>query len=142
MMEETLFGLGEPLGGEDAMLVSVYQRMGRTLDDLPYTPELETICEAVGRTEDARAVFHRLHNLRKAGKLPRMGRAETSPVRLERGEEELVLTLVRRQVGSVGQRDQLPYTPAFDELLERFNAETGRSLDHHTLWRLIAKLAK
>ncbi len=141
-MADTLFGAADELDGDDAVLVAVYQRMGRTLDDLPYTPELDSICAAVGREREPRAVFHRLHNLRKAGKLPRMGRAETSPVRLEPGEEELVLALVREKIGSVGQRDQLPFTPAFDEALERFNAETGRSLDRHTLWRLIAKLAK
>ena len=141
-MADTLFGGADELGGDDAMLVAVYQRMGRTLDDLPYTEELGEICRAIERADDPRGVFHRLHNLRKAGKLPRMGRGATSPVRLDAGEEALVLALVREKVGSVGQRDRLPYTRDFDELLERFNAETGRSLDHHSLWRLIAKLAK
>lgn len=139
---QTLFGSGDALAEQDALLVSVYERMGRTLDDLPYTDEMERICAAVERGDDARGVFHRLHNLRKAGKLPRLGRAETLAVRLEPGEESLVLELVRGAVGTVGQRDQLPYSEAFDGILERFNAETGRSLDRHTLWRLVAKLAK
>jgi hypothetical protein len=45
-------------------------------------------------------------------------------------------------VGGLGQRDQLPYTPAFDALVQEFNAATGRSLDPHSVWRLVAKLAK
>lgn len=141
-MAETLFGAGDSLGEDDALLVSVYQKTGRTLDDLPYTGEMDAICAAVGREDDPRGVFHRLHNLRKAKRLPRMGRAETLAVRLEPEEEALVLELVRGAVGTVGQRDQLPYAPAFDEVLEAFNARTGRSLERHTLWRLIAKLAK
>ncbi len=139
---DTLFGPGVSLASDDALLVSVYERTGRTLDDLPYTPEFEAICEAVGRADEPREVFRRLHNLRKAAKLPRLGRAPTVAVRLEPEEEELVLGLVRERVGTVGQRDRLPYTPEFDRLLERFNADTGRNLDRHTLWRLIAKLAK
>ena len=50
--------------------------------------------------------------------------------------------LVIDAAGSLGQRDQLPYTPGFDDLNAQFNAGTGRSLAPHDLWCLIAKLAK
>lgn len=128
----------------DALLVAAYESAGRTLDDLPYTPEWAALYDDV---RDAtrmreREVFHRLHNLRKAGKLPRMGRAASSPPRIEPAEEERLAAMVTRAVGTLGQRDQLPFTPEFDRLVLEFNEGTGRSLEPHDVWRLIAKLAK
>jgi cephalosporin-C deacetylase-like acetyl esterase len=142
-----LFGSG---GGEpsrdrtDALLVGAYERAGRTLDDLPYTREWSALYDEV---RDAtrlreREVFHRLHNLRKAGKLPRMGRAASSPPRIEPAEEQQLAAMVTRAVGTLGQRDQLPFTPEFDRLVIEFNAATGRGLEPHDVWRLVAKLAK
>ena len=63
-------------------------------------------------------------------------------VRLSPKEEKSLEEMVISAVGSLGQRDQLPFTPAFDTLVESFNEKTGRSLDPHGVWRLIAKLAK
>jgi cephalosporin-C deacetylase-like acetyl esterase len=128
----------------DALLVEAYQRAGRTLDDLPYTKEWSDLYDEVGGSARMREreVFHRLHNLRKAGKLPRMGRAASSPPRIEPAEEERLAEMVTRAVGTLGQRDQLPFTPEFDRLVLEFNEGTGRSLEPHDVWRLIAKLAK
>jgi hypothetical protein len=50
--------------------------------------------------------------------------------------------MVRSSVGTLGQRDQLPFTPEFDRLVEAFNQRTGKSLSPHDVWRLIAKIAK
>lgn len=142
-----LFGSegGEPSRDRaDALLVGAYERAGRTLDDLPYTREwtalFAEVRDATGLRE--REVFHRLHNLRKAGKLPRMGRAASSPPRIEPGEEERLAAMVTRAVGTLGQRDQLPFTPEFDRLALEFNEATGRGLEPHDVWRLVAKLAK
>ncbi|MEO1129739.1 MAG: hypothetical protein AAFX05_08550 [Planctomycetota bacterium] len=140
MSNEGLFGAEPSLDEADALLISVYQRAGRTLDDLPYTTDFDGICTAVDMPH--RTVLHRLMNLRKAGKLPRMGRAPSLAVRLEAEEEQHLLRMVVDAAGSVGQRDQLPYTSAFDAIVQGFNAETGRSLEAHDVWRLIAKLAK
>ena len=49
---------------------------------------------------------------------------------------------VEQAVGTLGHRDQLPFTPKFDVLLGRFNQATGRTMDPHDLWRVIAKIAK
>jgi hypothetical protein len=152
-MERTLFGdaAPEPLAREtaahqhDALLIATYEQFGRTLDALPYTSEFERLhaaLAAAGDTRSRREVFHRLHNLRKAGKLPRLGRAEDTPVRLTPEDEALLIDLVATAAGSLGQRDRLPFTPAFDDLNITFNARTGRDLQPHDLWRLIAKLAK
>lgn len=127
----------------DAALVAAYERAGRTLDDLPYTDEFEALYAEVSAAGfDRRGAFHRLHTLRKAGRLPRLGRVATRPTRVEPEEEAALLELVVAEAGSVGQRDQLPFTEGFDRVLAAFNARTGRDLRPHDLWRLIARLAK
>jgi hypothetical protein len=129
----------------DAALVAAYQQAGRTLDDLPYTPEFDrmmvTLSEA-GQEMTQRSVLHRLQNLRKAGKLPPAGRAASTPPRISEEEESLLRELVVAMTGSLGQRDQLPYDPRFDGLVEAFNQQAGRALSPHDIWRLVAKLAK
>ena len=131
---------------DDEMMIGVYERQGRTLDDLPYTDAFEQIAAAVtdGEVTQARRaeVFHRLHNLRKAGRMPRLGRAASQPPRIDREQERRLEQAVVDAVGSLGQRDQLPYTPALDAIVDAFNADTGLALAHHDVWRLIAKLAK
>lgn len=142
----SLFGDAIPARGDEAdALASAYAAVGRTLDDLPYTDDFERLmrhADAEARGLTRRDVFHKLHNLRKAGKLPRTGRAATQPPRITPEEEDLLRSMVEQAVGTLGQRDQLPYTPTFDRLVEQFNARTARQTDPHTIWRLVAKLAK
>jgi len=64
-----------PLSGEDLQLVSIYSQVGRTVDDLPYTPEFDRIVSLLGlmnSDENKHAVFSRLLRLRKMGRLPRL----------------------------------------------------------------------
>jgi hypothetical protein len=139
-----LFG-GFSADDRDAALVKAYERAGRTLDDLPYTPEFDAIYAESGGDEawtSRREAFHRLHNLRKASKLPRMGRAAGESMKVTAAEEARLTEMVTARVGTLGQRDQLIFTPAFDEIVQAFNAATGRSLSPHDLWRLLAKIAK
>ncbi len=140
----SLFGGASDRDDATEALVSAYQAAGRTLDDLPYTDEYEQLWSTVAKATrlDRRGVFHKLHNLRKAGKLPKMGRAATKPTRLEPEEESALAEMVVGAVGTLGQRDRLPYTGDFDRLREAFNERTGRTLTQHDLWRVIAKLAK
>jgi len=128
----------------DEQLAAAYQRAGRTLDDLPYTSEWVSLCEQIDAELglSQREVFHRLHNLRKAGKLPRLGRAVSAPPSIDRAEESDLAERVVRLVGTLGQRDRLPFTPEFDRLVLEFNTSTGRDLGPHDVWRLVAKLAK
>ncbi|MDX2115257.1 MAG: hypothetical protein SFZ24_06490 [Planctomycetota bacterium] len=139
---------------EDAALIAAYERVGRSLDDLPYTDEFEKLFTLATSAAPAllkdtsdpqaqrRAVLHRLHTLRKAARLPRLGRSFSQPPAISREEEDAIAQLVADHVGSLGQRDQLPYTPAFDAARERFAAITGRNIQPRDFWRLIAKLAK
>ena len=61
-------------------LARVYSQVGVPLDRLPYSDEMDrvvaTIATAEGKATTCREVWHELVNLRKSGKLPRVGRAE------------------------------------------------------------------
>jgi hypothetical protein len=145
----SLFGTdsapAQTLDEQDQALIREYVSAGRTLDDLPYTAEFEAIFKAAGGEQtgrDRRAVFHRLHNLRKAKKLPRLGRANEPPPQILPEDESLLASLVVERVGTLGQRDQLPYDARFDDLVQVFGARTGRTLSQRDVWRLVAKLAK
>jgi hypothetical protein len=130
---------------EDEQIIAAYRQVNRTLDDLPYTDEFERLYRAIdgeARGLEKHAVLHRLHNLRKAGRLPKAGRAAGSPPRIGGRDEASLRSLVEQAVGTLGQRDQLPYTEKFESLVEGFNAQTGKHLDPHDVWRLVAKLAK
>jgi hypothetical protein len=144
----TLFGGGDlekpALAQEDQLLIDAYQQAGRTLDDLPYTSEFETLFAATGDPlgRDRRGLLHRLHNLRKAGKLPRMGRASEPAPKITPEDEALLAELVMAEVGTLGQRDQLPFDSRFDHLVQVFGQRTGRTMSQRDVWRLVAKLAK
>ncbi len=142
----SLFGAASP-DAADAALVAAYRNAGVTLDALPYTDAFESLhrqlASALGEAAPTRRdAFHRLHNLRKAGRLPRMGRTETSVPKISGEDEQLLTRLVVEAAGSLGARDRLVYAPEFDALVERFNAEAGHTLSNHDAWRLIARLAK
>lgn len=144
--QERLFAdTGSWSDAEDERLIHAYESAGRTLDDLPYTLEFEKLlaeADAAARGRTGREVLSRLLNMRKAGRLPKLGRAPASPVRVDPEEEAKLSDMVVEAAGGLGQRDRLPYTDGFDRIVERFNAETGRSLSPHELWRLVARLAK
>ena len=142
---DTREAVTQTLDQQDQVLIQAYVAAGRTLDDLPYTAEFEQIFAAIGGEQsgrERRAVFHRLHNLRKAKKLPRLGKAsEPAPHILPEDEAQLAALVVER-VGTMGQRDQLPYDAKFDDLVQAFAAKSGRGLSQRDVWRVVAKLAK
>jgi argininosuccinate lyase len=144
-----LFDVGpggpEGVAESDRALIAAYEAVGRTLDDLPYTEEFERLfaqAHAHNAKLTRRDAFHRLHTIRKRGDLAKVGRSPAQPPKIEPAEESALAGLVVGAVGTLGQRDQLPYSSQFDALVERFNAQTGRQLPPHTVWRLVAKLAK
>ncbi|MEM8835001.1 MAG: hypothetical protein AAGD00_04180 [Planctomycetota bacterium] len=138
-----LFGQRTPHDEHDRNLLALYEAAERTLDDLPYTPEFERLYADISTDESEGDVLRRLQRLRKAGKLPRLGRRGSTPaIHLTPEEESTLRALVEEKVESLGQRDRLPYTADFDAVLLAFNEQTQRTLDHHTLWRLIARIAK
>jgi hypothetical protein len=146
MASESLFDITD-----DELLISVYHKQARTLDDLPYTDEFERIYQAMvgDQTPDEplaaltrENLFHRLHNLRKAGRLPRLGRADGKPRTINLQQQAALINLVQDRIEKLSLRDRLPYTDLFDEIVTVLNAQFGLNLSHHDVWRIIAKLAK
>jgi catechol 2,3-dioxygenase-like lactoylglutathione lyase family enzyme len=125
-------------------LIQVYQQIGRTADDLPYTPHFETLYLSYANQHaeprpTRQEVWRHLLNLRKGGKLPRMGEARSAPPELDAESRNRL----RQMLGSdIGKRDRLPYTKRFDELVDSFNQTLPRNLSPHQVWRLVATLAK
>ena len=137
-------GAVQKLPMKGALLVKLYEKVGRTADDLPYTPHFETIYEpyakAFGETQPDRAeVWRHLLNLRKAGKLPKLGEARSRPPTVE---PEARGTLRNLLGDEMGRRDRLPYTAQFEQIVDRFNATLPRPMSPHLVWRLVATLAK
>ena len=88
---------GEPLVGEsDAAFIAAYEACGLTLDDLPYTDAFASLAAQVGAGKSHAEVFRKLHNLRKAGKLPRLGRSATPAIKVNEEEEKYALDAKER----------------------------------------------
>jgi catechol 2,3-dioxygenase-like lactoylglutathione lyase family enzyme len=141
----TLFaGVEVKVAPKRDLLIKLYEQIGRTADDLPYTPHFEQLYEPYAASHSdpkpSRAeVWRHLLNLRKGGKLPKLGDARSKPPALT-GES---LDQLRRILGSdIGKRDRLPYTARFDELVDSFNQTLPRPLSPHLIWRAIATSAK
>ncbi len=65
----------DPLPEHDQLLVSLYEQLSRSVDDLAYSKEFEHLYEQLRAAGDKRAigdVYRRLLNLRKAGRLSRV----------------------------------------------------------------------
>jgi hypothetical protein len=129
-------------------LAELYAVIGRTADDLPYTPEFERLYNDYaqsmpGSKIDHAEVWRHLLTMRKAGKLAKLGPAKTAPPETTPEERELLKQLLGTDIG---KRDRLPYSPKFDQVHEAFNKvfqkNRRRTLSPHLLWRLIATLAK
>ena len=126
-------------------LVKAYEQVGRTADDLPYTPHFETLYSAYvaehGDSKPTRAeVWRHLLNLRKKkGGLPKLGEARSRPPDVSQEDR----AKLRDTLGAdIGKRDRLPYTKRFDEIVDNFNRTQQRPLSPHLVWRLVATLAK
>jgi catechol 2,3-dioxygenase-like lactoylglutathione lyase family enzyme len=126
------------------VLGQIYEEVGRTADDLPYTPDFEMLfaryaAEHPEPKPTRREVWRHLLNMRKAGKLLKLGEARSASPEIS-AEQELT---IRRLLGDeIGKRDRLPYTERFDRLVDDFNKTQERPLSPHLVWRLVAKLAK
>ncbi|NJL32202.1 MAG: hypothetical protein HC898_11605 [Phycisphaerales bacterium] len=143
---DDFFKEAPPLPPLDEALVEDYIRLGRPVDDLPYTPEFDDLlkqAKARGDKRDHRQIFQRLINLRKAARLPRSLIRSTPVTGITDDETQILLQLVEGTLrGAIGSRDQLPYSMEFDAIASSFNKQTGRQFDKHIVWRLMARIAK
>ena len=125
-------------------LISAYESVARTADDLPYTPHFETLWQrytaAMGEPRPTRQeTWRHLLNLRKAGKLPKLGEARSASPPITAEDEQRLRALLGEDIG---KRDRLPYSERFDALVNEFNKTLPRRLSPHLVWRIVAKLAK
>ncbi len=126
-------------------LIEIYLQIERTADDLPYTPEFVKLHTAyaakfVENKPAEQETWRQLLNLRKAGKLPKLGEARSKAPEIEPAEKQKLRELIGEDMG---KRDRLPYTAKFDKIVDEFNkGRAGRRLSPHLVWRLVATLAK
>lgn len=125
------------------LLIKLYQQIGRTADDLPYTSEFERLYSVYAGAFDPQPereeVWRHLLNLRKGGKLPKLGDAKSRPPEVP---DEMRQKLREVLGDAIGKRDRLPYTERFNKITDDVNKLLPRPLSPHHVWRLVATLAK
>jgi len=137
-------GIEEKVAVKADLLIQLYTQLARTADDLPYTPHFESLYRDYTAAHSdpkptRQEVWRHLLNLRKGGKMPKLGAAK-SPAPEVSDEDRARL---RDMLGEdIGRRDRLPYSERFDKLVEEFNVGLQRKLSPHLIWRLAATLAK
>lgn len=137
-------GVVSPVAPKRQILTDLYQQVGRTADDLPYTPQFESIFNAyIAQHPEPKPTrqetWRHLLNLRKAAKLPKLGPAKSVPPEISDADRARLL----QHLGTdLGRRDRLPYTDRFNDLVDQFNKPLPRKLSPHLVWRLVATLAK
>src|SRR3954453_1039551 len=92
-------GVEHRVAAKKDALIKLYQKLGRTADDLPYTPHFESLYEPYAAhytdPKPSRAeVWRHLLNLRKAGKLPKLGEARSKPPDVSPEDRELLRKLL------------------------------------------------
>lgn len=138
-------GVEEKVQVKREELIRVYEQIGRTADDLPYTPDFEKLHAAYSsqhreKKPDRGDTWRHLLNLRKAGKLPKLGEARSKAPEIDDEQKRKLRGLIGEHMG---KRDRLPYTQRFDQIVDEFNkSRGGRHLSPHLVWRLVATLAK
>ena len=145
-------GVAAKLAPKADLLTRLYEKAGRTADDLPYTPQFEQIFAAYAAAypepqPDRAETWRHLLTLRKKGSLPKLGAARSRPPAADESTVQLLRTVLARDFGGrIGRRDRLPYSLEFDRIAESFNRARAKAdqdpLAPHQLWRLVALLAK
>jgi catechol 2,3-dioxygenase-like lactoylglutathione lyase family enzyme len=137
-------GIEQRVAVKKDLLIKAYEQTARTADDLPYTPHFESLyrdyISAHGEPKPTRdEVWRHLLNLRKGGKLPKLGPARSMPPEISPEERDRLKQMLGKDIG---KRDRLPYTDRFDKLVDEFNGTQTRKISPHLVWRLVATLAK
>jgi catechol 2,3-dioxygenase-like lactoylglutathione lyase family enzyme len=141
----TLFaGIEQRTPAKRDLLAKLYEKVGRTADDLPYTPHFESlyagyVADHAEPKPTRGEVWRHLLNMRKAGKLPKLGEARSPAPDIAPEHRQKLKEMLGEDIG---RRDRLPYSPRFDQIVDQFNKTQGRPLSPHLVWRLVATLAK
>src|SRR5215218_3077851 len=113
----TLFaGMTQRVAVKRDALVDAYAKIGRTADDLPYTPHFESLYSTYVKQHGdppptRQEVWRHVLNLRKAGKLPKLGEAKSKPPAVTYEARAMLRDMLS---ADIGKRDRLPYTDRFD----------------------------
>ena len=114
-------------------------------DALPYSDEFPRL---KGRFEDAQKqtigdadFWQMLSSIGKGGGLAGKSGRKRAPATPRLSEEEQ-LEILRLFPDGIGNCDDLPYTPRFDELHRQFTKLAGRKLSQHEFWRGLSRVAK
>ena len=67
-------------------------------------------------------MWRHLLNLRKGGKLPKLGPARSMPPEISAQERDRLKQMLGKDIG---KRDRLPYTDRFDKLVDEFLAKNS-----------------
>lgn len=141
---EKIFSPGE-LDDRESLLIHLYKKEGRTLDDLPYTLEFDELYKnfsAKFAEANPRDTLQQLFRLRKSGRLPRMGRASSQPFSLSPDEKDVIIQVLEDRGLSLSLRDRLPYTAEFDDVFSHITSRLDKTLSKHDVWRVLARLSK
>jgi len=82
-----------------------------------------------------------LSKIGKYGDAAGNGQRKTAP-RTKSLTTEQQLEMLRLFPDGIGHRDNLPYTPEFDQLRRRFSDLTRTRLTPHEFWRATSRVAK
>src|SRR5207244_13551619 len=115
------------------LIIQRYEKIGRTADDLPYTPHFESlylpyIAHAPDPKPTRAEVWRHLLTIRKAGNLPKLGEARSRPPEVSQENRSRLRDLLGEHIG---KRDRLPYTERFDKIADEFNKSLSRPLAPH-----------
>jgi len=114
-------------------------------DKLPYTEEFDRLkseyTQRLNCVISDADFWKALSSIGKGGGIGKAGGRRTSPS-TESLSQTQQLEILRLLPEGVGSRDQLPYTPLFDELHRRFSQLTHTSLSKHSFWRGLSRVAK
>ncbi len=114
-------------------------------DALPYTDEFDKLKQRFEKKQKATITdldfWRMMSSVGKGGGLGKKGEKKKAPRTPTLSADEQ-LEILRRFPDGIGNRDDLPYTPKFDELYRRFNRQTGKELTKHEFWRGVSRVAK
>src|SRR5439155_8698078 len=93
-------GIEQKVAPKRDLLAQIYQNIGRTADDLPYTPHFESLYSSYAAQLDPKPtrpeVWRHLLMLRKAGRLPKLGEARSNPPKVDAQAEARLRELLGR----------------------------------------------
>jgi hypothetical protein len=133
--------LDTPLTPEiEQHLTAEFNRLKRSVDDLPYTTDFDSIIDTwpYAKKPTALQVWRWLSGLREEGD-GKLAGFKAQPSALPNNVQHSLATMLNRQPS----RDSLPYTPEFEQMLETLlRSGLDSAVTLHDMWRATVSMAK